>query len=133
SALLYEMKGEDVKALQAAHDGFEAYLAAHPDSARVELAQQLSKFADETAKAGGRTKWLKLREEERRIRLSQPKPSAPMAGGPMMGGPMAGNPGGAGPSAPPQLTQEMVDAVQNTERTPELEAGLAKLVEEGEE
>jgi tetratricopeptide (TPR) repeat protein len=133
SALLYETKGEDVKALQAAHDGFEAYVAAHPDTARVAMAQQLSKFADETAKAGGRAKWLKMREEERRIRLSQPKPSAPMAGGPMMGGPMAGNPGGAGPDAPPQLTQEMVDAVQNTERTPELEAGLAKLVEEGEE
>jgi tetratricopeptide (TPR) repeat protein len=133
SALLYETKGEDVKALQAAHDGFEAYAAAHPDAARVDMAQALSKFAEETAKAGGRTKWLKMRAEERRIRLSQPKPSAPMAGGPMMGGPMAGNPAGAGPDAPPQLTKEMVDAVQNTERTPELEAGLAKLVEEGEE
>jgi tetratricopeptide (TPR) repeat protein len=133
SALLYETKGEDVKALQAAHDGFEAYIAAHPDAARVDLAQQLSKFADESAKAGGRTKWLKMRADERRIRLSQPTPSAPMAGGPWQGGPAAGNPGGAGPDAPPQLTQEMVDAVQNTERTPELEAGLAKLVEEGEE
>lgn len=138
SALLYETRGEDVKALQAAHEGFEAYLAAHPEAARVEVAQQLSKFAEETAKAGGRTKWLKMREQERRIRLSQPKPSAPMAGGPMMGGPAAGGPmagqqGSAGPSAPPALTQEMVDAVQNTERTPELEAGLAKLVEEGEE
>ncbi len=133
SALLYETKGEDVKALQAAHEGFEAYIAAHPDAHRVEVAQQLSKFSDEAAKAGGRAKWLKLREQERRIRLSQPKPSAPMAGGPMMGGPMAGKPGAAGPDAPPALTQEMVDAVQNTERTPELEAGLAKLVEEGEE
>lgn len=118
SALLYETKGEDVKALRAAHEGFEAYVAAHPDAPRVELARQLSVFAEETAKAGGREKWKQQRGEERRIRLSQPKPSAPMAG-------MAGG--------PPALTQEMVDAVQNTERTPELEAGLAKLVEEGEE
>jgi tetratricopeptide (TPR) repeat protein len=133
SALLYETKGEDVKALQAAHEGFEAYVAVHPDGPRVDLARQLSKFAEETAKAGGRQKWKKQREEERRIRLSQPRPSAPMAGAPMAGAPMAGNTGAQGQDAPPALTQEMVDAVQNTERTPELEAGLAKLVEEGEE
>jgi len=139
SALLYETKGEDVKALRAAHEGFEAYIAAHPDAPRVELARQLSQFAEETAKAGGREKWKKQREEERRIRLSQPRPSAPMAGtgpmagGPMAGGPMAGKAGAQGQGGPPALTQEMVDAIQNTERTPELEAGLAKLVEEGEE
>lgn len=134
SALLYETKGEDVKALRAAHEGFEAYVAAHPDAPRVDLAKQLSVFAEETAKAGGREKWKQQRAEERRIRLSQPRPSAPMAGmagGPMAGGPMAGNAGAQG--GPPALTQEMVDAVQNTERTPELEAGLAKLVEEGED
>jgi tetratricopeptide (TPR) repeat protein len=107
-------------------------VAAHPDAPRVELARQLSVFAEETAKAGGREKWKAQREKERRIRLSQPRPSAPMAGNmPMAGGPMAGNTGGQ--AGPPQLTQEMVDAIQNTERTPELEAGLAKLVEEGEE
>ncbi|KFE63049.1 tetratricopeptide repeat protein [Hyalangium minutum] len=137
SAVLYETKGEDVKALRAAHEGFEAYVAAHPDAPRVDLAKQLSVFAEETAKAGGREKWKQQRAEERRIRLSQPRPSAPMAGnmpmagGPMAGGPMAGNSGAQG--GPPALTQEMVDAIQNTERTPELEAGLAKLVEEGEE
>jgi tetratricopeptide (TPR) repeat protein len=134
SALLYETKGEDVKALQAAHEGFEAFVASHPDSPRADLARQLSQFAQETAKAGGREKWKLTRAEDRRIRLSQlPKePAAPMAGtGPMAGGtgPMAGQ----GQDGPPALTQEMVDAVQNTEHTPELEAGLAKLVEQGEE
>ncbi|WP_224249013.1 tetratricopeptide repeat protein [Hyalangium gracile] len=138
SALLYESKGEDVKALQAAHEGFEAFIAAYPDSPRADLARQLSKFAEETAKAGGREKWKQVRAEERRIRLSQPRPSEPMAMAPMAGatGPMAGSAGsmgGQGQDGPPVLTQEMVDAVQNTERTPELEAGLAKLVEEGEE
>jgi tetratricopeptide (TPR) repeat protein len=138
SALLYETKGEDVKALQAAHEGFEAFMAAHPGSPREGLAKQLSQFAEETAKAGGRAKWKVARAEERRVRMSQKIAQAPMAGGPMMGGPMAGGPMAGQPGAgerdaPPQLTQEMVDAVQNTERTPELEAGLAKLVEEGEE
>jgi tetratricopeptide (TPR) repeat protein len=85
-------------------------------------------------KAGGREKWKKTRAEDRRIRLSQmPKePAAPMAAaGPMQGS--AGPMGGQGQDGPPALTQEMVDAVQNTEHTPELEAGLAKLVEQGED
>jgi Flp pilus assembly protein TadD len=125
SALLYETKGEDVKALQAAHDGFEAFLAVHPDSARAGLAQQMSQFAQETAKAGGREKWKAARAKERSIRLSQPLAARQ---------PMPGTPGGtAKQDGMPTLTPEMVDAVQNTERTPELEAGLAKLVEEGEE
>lgn len=124
SAVLYETKGEDVKAMQAAHEGFEAFLALHPDSPRVDLAKQLSQFAQDTVKAGGRAKWKLARAEDRRVRLSQPLAQAPQAGGP---GAAAGSDG------MPQLTQELVDAVQNTERTPELEAGLAKLVEEGEE
>ncbi len=120
AALLYESKGEDVKALRAAHEGFEAFLAVHPESPRAGLARQLSQFAEETAKAGGREKWKQARAEDRRIRLSQPQAHPPMAGS-------------AAQDGPPALTQEMIDAVQNTERTPELEAGLAKLVEEGEE
>jgi tetratricopeptide (TPR) repeat protein len=125
SAVLYETKGEDVKALQAAHEGFEAFVAMHPDSPRADLAKQLSKFAEETAKAGGRQKWKLARAEDRRVRLSQPLPQRPMEALP----PQAAR----GADGPPALTQEMVDAVQNTERTPELEAGLAKLVEQGEE
>jgi tetratricopeptide (TPR) repeat protein len=129
SAVLYETKGEDLKALQAAHEGFEAFLAVHPDSPRTGLAKQLSEFAQETVKAGGREKWKQARAKERSLRLSQPLAARqPMAGAQ---GPRAGSTGGQ--DAPPALTQEMVDAVQNTERTPELEAGLAKLVEEGEE
>ena len=55
-----------------------------------------------------------------------PTSSAPFASS----GGSAGDPSGA--SARP-LTQEMIDAVKNTERTPELEQGLAKLVQEGED
>jgi tetratricopeptide (TPR) repeat protein len=110
SALLFETKGEDVAALKQAQAGFDALLAAHPDSSRAAMAKRLSALAAETAKAGGRQKLVASRAEDRRIRLSK-----------------------AAADGPRPLTQEMVDAVENTERTPELEQGLAKLVEEGEE
>src|SRR5262249_9014483 len=44
-----------------------------------------------------------------------------------------GGAGDASGSSAPPLTQEMIDAVKNTERTPELEQGLAKLIQEGED
>ncbi|GHG65351.1 tetratricopeptide repeat protein [Comamonas sp. JC664] len=114
AALLFETKGDDVAALKEAGAGFEALVAAHPDSFRASMAKRMVALVDETVKAGGRKKLLASRAEDRRIRLSQ----APAA---------------AAPDAPRPLSQEMVDAVKNTERTPELEQGLAKLVEEGEE
>jgi tetratricopeptide (TPR) repeat protein len=114
SALLFETKGEDVAALKQARAGFDALVAAHPDSSRAQMAKRLSGLAEETVKAGGRKKLLASRAEDRRIRLSQ-----------------AATPAGA--DAPRPLSQEAMEAVQNTERTPELEQGLAKLVEEGEE
>ena len=135
SAVLYETKGEDLKALQAAHEGFEAFVAAHPDSPRAELAQAAQRVRRGDGE-GGRPGEVasKPRAEERRIRLSQPRPWRPaapmMAAGPMAG---AGRWRGGGQDGPPALTQEMVEPIQNTERTPELEAGLAKLVEQGEE
>ncbi|MCP3144296.1 tetratricopeptide repeat protein [Pyxidicoccus xibeiensis] len=113
SALLFETKGEDLAALKQAREGFDALVAAHPDSPRAEMAKRLSKTVEETVKAGGRKKLLATRAEDRRIRLSQA--AAP------------------GTDAPRPLSQEAIEAVQNTERTPELEQGLAKLVEEGEE
>ncbi|QRN99424.1 tetratricopeptide repeat protein [Archangium violaceum] len=138
SALLYETRGEDMKALQSARDGFEAFLAAHPDSTRSALARKLSRLADDAVKAGGMKKMLASRAEDRRIRVSKldlsPKPTMGMAGagGPMAGagGPMAG--GAAGASAP-TLSQETMQAMQNVEHTPELEAQLDQTVAQGEE
>ncbi|ATB50056.1 tetratricopeptide repeat protein [Corallococcus macrosporus] len=116
AALLFETKGEDVAALKEAGKGFEAVAAAHPDSYRAPMAKRMAALVEETVKAGGRKQLLASRAEDRRIRLSQ----APAAAAP------------SAPDAPRPLSQEMVDAVKNTERTPELEQGLAKLVEEGE-
>ncbi|QSQ23607.1 hypothetical protein JY651_01060 [Pyxidicoccus parkwayensis] len=115
ASLLFETKGEDVAALKQARAGFDAMLAAHPDSQRAPMAKRLSTLVDDTVKAGGRKKLLASRAEDRRIRLSQAASAPAMADGPR------------------PLSQEAIDAVQNTERTPELEQGLAKLVDEGEE
>ncbi|MFP2961384.1 hypothetical protein ACLEPN_27145 [Myxococcus sp. 1LA] len=114
AALLFETKGDDVAALKQAGEGFAAVAAAHPDSFRAPMAKRMAALVEETVKAGGRKQLLASRAEDRRIRLSQA-------------------PATASPDAPRPLSQEMVDAVKNTERTPELEQGLAKLVEEGEE
>jgi tetratricopeptide (TPR) repeat protein len=132
SALLYETRGEDLKALQSAHEGFEAFLAAHPEAQRVPLARKLSRMADEAVRAGGMKKWQASRAEDRRIRATKldlsPKPA--MARGPMAGaaGPMAG-----GGDSAPALSQETMEAMENVERTPELEAQLTQTVERGEE
>ncbi|WP_375767556.1 hypothetical protein NR798_38665 [Archangium gephyra] len=139
SALLYETKGEDLKALQAAHEGFEAFLAANPGSPRAELARKLGRMTDEAVKAGGLKKWQASRAEDRNIRASKlDLPANPMmaqaGGGPRGGGqarPMAGG-GQAGPMAP-ALSKETIQAMQNVERTPELEAQLTQTVEQGEE
>jgi tetratricopeptide (TPR) repeat protein len=138
SALLYELKGDDLKALKSAHDGFEAFLVAHADSARAPLARKLSRMTDEAAKAGGMKKLLASRVEDRRIRATKLDlaPKGMMAQGPMAGaagGPMAGGAAGGGDSAAPAISQETMQAMQNVEHTPELEAQLTKTVEQGEE
>ncbi|OJH40128.1 tetratricopeptide repeat protein [Cystobacter ferrugineus] len=139
SAVLYETRGEDLKALRGAHEGFEAFIAAHPNSPRVSLARKLSRMTDEAEKAGGMKKWLATREEDRRIRSSKldlsrgappmARASAPNAGGqPMAAGPMQG--GGA---SAPMISQETMEAMNSVEHTPELEAHLDQTVAQGED
>ncbi|PTL83818.1 hypothetical protein [Vitiosangium sp. GDMCC 1.1324] len=134
SALLYETRGEDLKALQTAHEGFEAFMAAYPDSNRAPLARKLSRMTDEAVKAGGMKKWQASRAEDRRIRATK----LDLSSGPMMAqGPMAGGGGrpmaGGGDTAAPAISQETMQAMQNVEHTPEMEAQLTKTVEQGEE
>lgn len=141
SALLYESKGEDLKALQSAHEGFEAFVSAYPDSNRAPLARKLGRMTDEAVKAGGMKKWQASRAEDRRIRATKLDLSAGappmMARGPMAGGggrPMGGGPAGGGDgTSAPTLSQETMQAMQNVEHTPEMEAQLTKTVEQGEE
>jgi tetratricopeptide (TPR) repeat protein len=139
SALLYETRGEDVKALRGAHEGFEAFVAAHPDSPRVSLARKLSRMTEEAEKAGGMKKWLATREEDRRIRstrldLSRGAPMMAQAPTPNAGGrPMAAGPMQGGGASAPMISPETVEAMNSVERTPELEAQLTQTVEQGED
>ncbi|WNG60713.1 hypothetical protein F0U59_42915 [Archangium gephyra] len=141
SALLYETKGESLTSLRTAYEGFEAFLAAHPDSPRAALARKLARMTDEAVKAGGMAKWQATRAEDRRIRASKldltpggpMMAQGPMAGGGLRGGGAAGPMAGGGDTAAPTISQETVQAMQNVERTPELEAQLTQTVEQGEE
>ena len=144
AALLYELHGEDAKALQSAREGFEAFVAGHGSAPRAALARRLATSAAEAQKAGGMKKWLASRAEDRRIRATkldlQARPP-PMEQGPVAsaggGRPMAG--GGAGPMAggggasAPMISQETMQAMQNVEHTPELEAQLDKTLDQGED
>ena len=118
--------GDDVKALELAKKDF-AMLAGSGKGPKSEEAKKLLGHVDAAIAAGGITRLSEKKAAERRAHPVQvaASPAAPMANAPFAGG-------GAG-GTPPQLTQEMVDAVRNTERTPELAQGLGKLVDEAEE
>ncbi len=132
SALLYETQGEDLKALRTAREGFEAFVTVYPDSPRAGLARKLSRMAAEAVQAGGLKKMQASRVEDRRIRASKLdlKAHPPMGQAPMAGRGPQGAPGGS--ASAPALSQETMEAAQNVERTPELEAQLTKQVEVGE-
>lgn len=134
SAVLYETRGDDLQALHDAHAGFEAFIAAHPNSSRTPLARKLSRMTDEAEKAGGMTKWLASRDEDRRIRaakLDLPREAPMMAQAPGARAPASGRPA-EGASAP-MVSQETMDAMNSVERTPELEAQLDETVAKGED
>ncbi|MGQ0506042.1 MAG: hypothetical protein ACT4TC_12075 [Myxococcaceae bacterium] len=127
AALLLDTKSNEVKALGESKKLWERYLAAHPRAPRTPRALKLKTQVDELIAAGGATKWAEKRAADAKIAAARlPKARPPMARGPFQQQ-------GGGQAGPGPLSQEMVDAVRNTERTPELEQGLAKLVEEGEE
>lgn len=130
ATLIYETRGEDLKALASARDGYQRYLERHPDGPRARIAKELHARVEGAIKAGGVKAWIAQSRKERlaRVATTFPKAAAPRQLEPA-------RPVAAAPAAGelPELTPEMIEAIQNVERTPELEAGLAKLVEEGEE
>ncbi len=110
-AALLDSKGEDVVALKQAKADFERFLADYPTSPRAKQARSFLSRIGAAIAAGGVSK-VKVVPKEPKV-----DPHAGMR-----------QPGQA-----PPLTQEMIDAVQNVERTPELAQGFAKLVEEAED
>lgn len=112
-AVLLDAKGDDVAALKAAKADFDRFLADYPTSPRAKQAKSFLSRIDAAIAAGGVSKVKPVQK------VAKVDPHADMR--PAVNG------------QPPQLTQEMIDAVRNVERTPEMAQGFSKLVDEAEE
>ena len=119
AVVLVDSQGDDLSALRRAKSDLEKYVWLHGDAPKAEQAKSLLARVEQALSAGGITKLAQKRAQERKSRTPVAMAQTPPL-------PKDG-------AQPPQLTQEMIDAVKNTERTPELEQGLAKLVQDGEE
>jgi tetratricopeptide (TPR) repeat protein len=122
-AVRIDAQGDDVKALDMAKKDLQRVAVLAPAGPRAPMANAWVAELDRAIAAGGLSKLDAKRAQEDKAKpmpaLSTPSmPSAPFAGG---------------AAAAPALSKDVVDAIQNTERTPELEQGLQKLVEEGED
>jgi tetratricopeptide (TPR) repeat protein len=118
AVVLVDSQGDDLSALRRAKSDFEKYLRLYANAPKAEEAKLLLARVEQALSAGGITKLAQKRAQERKSKTSVS---------------MAGSASPKDGAQPPQLTQEMIDAVKNTERTPELEQGLAKLVQDGED
>lgn len=111
--VLLDTRSDDLDALKQAKKDFEKLLASPSPSAKAVQTRVLLARVDELIASGGSSKLNQKRAAERRAHPVQ----------------VAQAPQGS----PPPLSREAIEAVQNTERTPELEQGLDKLMEQGEE
>ena len=122
ASILFDAKGDDLSALRRAKKDWESYLKMNPTGSKALQAKALLGRVDEAIAAGGLTRLGQRRAAERKQRSPA---TATVAA--------SESPAGGRNAQPPPLSQEMIDAVQNTERTPELQEGLAKLVQDAEE
>lgn len=110
-AVLLDSRGDDPKALADAKAEFERFVKDYPTSPRAKQAKALLERTDAAIAAGG---------------VSKLGPIAYVA-------PAADPHAAQNGTGMPVLTKDMIDAVQNVERTPELEQGFDKLIEQGED
>jgi Flp pilus assembly protein TadD len=109
----FDSRPDDVAALRTVKRDLTEFLAAWPNLPQAPQARALLGRTEELLRAGGLKKFAAVR------------PKAPSAEATPT--PNVSN------AAPPPLSPETVEAISNTERTPELEKGLLDLVEQGEE
>ncbi|MBX5481559.1 MAG: tetratricopeptide repeat protein [Myxococcaceae bacterium] len=114
---LAELRGDDPKALGEVGRELRRYLALRPDSPRTSWAKTVLAHVEAAAGAGGFTRLDEQRNAEAHAKAEAAWKNAPKTA-------QAGL---------PAISPEAMEAIQNTERTPELMAGLQKLVEEAEE
>jgi tetratricopeptide (TPR) repeat protein len=114
---LFDTQGDNVPALRRAKAEWERYLRLDPKSVKTGQVQKLIRRCDEAIAAGGLTAFARSHASKATTRLADAaKPPASATGE------------GIAP-----VTPDMIQAIKNTERTPELESGLSKLIDEGEE
>jgi tetratricopeptide (TPR) repeat protein len=115
--LLFDTRGEDLKALGQVKQDLTRFLQLEPNGAKSGYVRKLLQRTEEAISAGGMMKLAQKRDDARK--------AAPTS--------VASRPATPGANQqPPPLSPEVVESIKNTERTPELQEGLAKLVEEGE-
>ncbi len=118
ASLLFDTRGDDLKALHQVKGDLTRVLTLEPKREKATYVRKLLARTDEEISAGGMTKLIQKKDAERNTAPARvaSRPTPPPANQQV---------------AP--LTPEVIESIKNTERTPELQAGLAKLVEEGEE
>jgi tetratricopeptide (TPR) repeat protein len=124
-AVRLDSQGDDVKALHIAKADFDRVVSLAPQSPRAAVAKQLGEQVEKAIAAGGITQLDLERAKEDKARPATVAAALPAV-------PFAPFAGGGGNAAAPALSQDAIDAVRNTEKTPELMQGMQKLVEEGE-
>ena len=116
--VLFDSRGDDLKALQKVKEDLTHFLRLEPTGEKADYARKLLARTDEAISAGGITKLVQKKDAELKAAPTRvaSRPPAPAANQQL-----------------PAVSPEIVESIKNTERTPELQAGLAKLVEEGED
>ncbi|MGO9830259.1 MAG: hypothetical protein ACLPJH_08960 [Myxococcaceae bacterium] len=108
AGVTFDTRPDDVTALRAVKKDLTEWLAHWPNLPQSPQAKALLVRTEELLRAGGLSKYAASRPK--------PTPVAPQAASDNL----------------PALNPETVQAIQDTERTPELQKGLAELVEQGE-
>lgn len=123
----FDGAGDDLPRLNRARTELTRYLARHPSAPHAAQAKLLLARTEDALQAGGVSK-LPHKRLTGALPVPSSRPSAPFAGGAMANAPFAGG----GDGAPPPLSQDTIDAIQNTQRTPEMMKGLEQLLDQGE-
>jgi tetratricopeptide (TPR) repeat protein len=110
----FDSRPNDMAALRSVQKDLSAFLARWPNLPQSPQAKALLARTEELLRAGGLAK----------AEAARPKAAPPSAVAAPTAGPN---------DAPPALSADTVEAIRSTERTPELQKGLAELVAQGEE
>ena len=115
ASVVFETAGDDIAQLKKARAEWERSLALRPEAPNSAWMRRMVARTDEAIAAGGFSRLSAKR-----------KASVAVAAAP-------GAPAPSGPSAPPVLSRETMEAFRNTEITPEMRTNFARLISEAED